>query len=85
MLHLPQYHDSILAAEGKKDKDERGFSLQHCTLTMMKKALFVMMKNAETCGLSREIKEKAAIVFILSKLSIKGLMFLYVHLPLQKN
>lgn len=52
---------------------------------MMKKALFVTMKNAETCGLSREIKEKAAIVFILSKLSVKGLMFLYVHLPLEKN
>jgi len=54
----------------------RGFSLQHGTLTMMKKALFVMMKNAETCGLSREIKEKAAIAFILSKPSIQVLMFL---------
>ena len=43
---------------------------------MMKKALFVMMKNAETCGLSREIKEKAAIAFILSKPSIQVLMFL---------
>lgn len=31
---------------------------------MKKKALFVMMKNAETCGLSRERKEKAAIMFL---------------------